>query len=118
MVVIRIKEKDDGEISKKICNDDIKIIKNLKFCKLLNSDLDEKIEKKIEFLINDKSRSSVEYDNSDDEYTIFGLLQDGNNYDRRESPSFKPKTWNLSKQSSISNINTNTNTNTNRRKKQ
>ncbi len=89
MVVIRIKENDDNQIAKKICNDDIKITKNLKLCKLINSDLDEKIEKKIEFLINDKTKSNIEYNNSDDEYTIFGLQHGFDNYNRWDN-SRKP----------------------------
>ena len=75
MVVIRIKENDDGSVPKKIDHSDIKIMTNLKLCKLISSDIDEKIEKKIEYLIASKPENNIEYNNTNDEYTIFGLQQ-------------------------------------------
>jgi hypothetical protein len=75
MVVIRIKENDDNQLPKKIDNDNIKIMKNLKICKLISTDIDEKIEKKIEFIIASKPGNNIEYNNTNDEYTIFGLQQ-------------------------------------------
>jgi hypothetical protein len=75
MVVIRIKENEYKQIPKKINDDDIKIMKNLKLCKLISSEIDEKIEKKIEFIISSKPGNNIEYDGTKDEYTIFGLQQ-------------------------------------------
>ena len=75
MVVIRIKDNDDNQIPKKISTDNIKIMTNLKLCKLISADIDEKIEKKIEFLIASKPENNIEYNNTNDEYTIFGLQQ-------------------------------------------
>jgi hypothetical protein len=71
MVVIRIRESDDTPISKSVCNDDIKIMQNLRFCKLISTDIDEKIEKKIEYLIVSNPKNMIDY-------TIFGLQQSQN----------------------------------------
>ncbi len=91
MVVIRIKENDDNQIPKKINNDDIKIMKNLKLCKLISSDIDEKIEKKIEFIIASKPGNNIEYNNTNDEYTIFGLQQRNDTSDRWNTSRFPPR---------------------------
>lgn len=49
MVVIRIKATDDKYIPEKISDDNIKITTNLKLCKLIANDIDEKIEKRWNF---------------------------------------------------------------------
>jgi hypothetical protein len=87
MVLIRIKERDDNQIAKIIGNDQIKIYKNLKLCTFNYCPLDEKIEKRIEDLINNKTESSIDYDNTGDEYTIFGLQQ---GYDSNVRYNSKP----------------------------
>ncbi len=73
MVVVRIRENDDSKNSKKITDDDIKIITKLKLCKLIPTDIDKNVEKKIEYLIASKPENNIEYNNSNDEYTIFGF---------------------------------------------
>ena len=93
MVLIRIKEHDDDQIAKKIGNDDIKIIKNLKLCTFNYCPLDEKFEKKIEDLINNKTESSIDYDNTGDEYTIFGLQQGYNRHDRCNDQKTQSNTY-------------------------
>jgi hypothetical protein len=75
MVVIRIKANDDTNIPKKISGDNIKIVTNLKLCKLTGNEIDEKTEKKIEFLISAKPGKNIKYNEKTDEYTIFGLQQ-------------------------------------------
>ncbi len=75
MVVIRIKDNDDNKIPKKISGGNIKIVTNLKSCKLAGNDIDEKIEKEIAFIISSKPGDNIEYNEANDEYTIFGLQQ-------------------------------------------
>ena len=75
MVVIRIKDNDTNQIPKKISNDNIKIATSIKLCKLIGNEIDEKIEKKIEFLISGKPGDNIKHDKTTDEYTIFGLQQ-------------------------------------------
>lgn len=97
MVVIRIKDNDNNQIPKKISDDNIKIVTNLKLCKLISNDIDEKIEKKIEFLISSKPENNIEYNETNDEYTIFGLQQRNNNSDRCDTaicpPRFRQKSF-------------------------
>lgn len=82
MVVIRIKDNDTNQIPKKISDDNIKIVTTLKLCKLIGNEIDEKIEKKIEFIISAKPGDNIKYDKTTDEYTIFGLQQShGRSYD-------------------------------------
>lgn len=50
MVVIRIKADVNNLNSEKTSDDDIKTLSKLKLCKLIESNTDQKLEKKIEFI--------------------------------------------------------------------
>jgi hypothetical protein len=73
MVIVRIKEDEDKSKLPKYSDDDIKIITKLKICKLITTDIDEKVEKKIEYLIASKPENQIIYTDDNDEYTIFGF---------------------------------------------
>ena len=85
MVVIRLKEGDENKIAKKLCNDDFEIYKNLKLVRLITSDLDEIFEKKVEYFVDDNTESYTDYNNTNDEYTIFRLQRLQKNTDRESS---------------------------------
>jgi hypothetical protein len=87
MVVIRIKENDENQIPKIIGNDKIKINGNLKMGSFTYNEIDEKIEKRFEYLINNQTESSADYNNTGDEYTIFGLQQGYNRYNDQGTSS-------------------------------
>jgi hypothetical protein len=77
MVVIRIKDNEDNTAPRKVSSDGIKMMANLKLCKLVTSDIDERIERRIEreLQYSERPRSNPPSGNqqcSGDEDTIFG----------------------------------------------
>ena len=92
MVIVRIKENEDSKNLKKISDDDIKIITKLKLCKLITTDIDENVAKKIEYLIASKPENNIEYNDSNDEYTIFGFNeQNEQDSGGNKSNKYKPR---------------------------
>ena len=64
MVVVRIKHDANNIISSKINNDSIKIISDLKLCKMINDTNDSKYEKKIEFITHKDKIDSTDISNN------------------------------------------------------
>ncbi len=73
MVVIRIKDNEDNTSPRKVSSDGIKIMANLKLCKVIASDIDDRIERELQYSAQPRSNPpSGNQQCSGDEDTIFG----------------------------------------------
>jgi hypothetical protein len=83
MVVIRIKNDGNNQFPEKISSQNIKVLSDLKLCKILENDYDEKIEKKIEFVTSDNTN------NINNIYGIYNIIKNEHNF-------FEYNKWNKS----------------------
>ena len=83
MVVIRIKNDGNNQFPEKISSENIKVLSDLKLCKILENDYDEKIEKKIEFVTSDNTN------NINNIYGIYNIIKNEHNF-------FEHNRWNKS----------------------
>jgi hypothetical protein len=79
MVVIRMKDIEKNGERPVNTNS---ILTTLKLCKLISSDIDQKIENKISYLSN-KPENKVMYYDMDDGHTIFGFHNKNTNTKRK-----------------------------------
>lgn len=57
MVIIRIKHSENSQFPKKLGSENVKVLSDLKLCKILENNYNEKVEKKIEFVSFDNKNN-------------------------------------------------------------